>query len=97
MGREGFPYVGLEALAVGTPIVGYAHGGLPELVGACGSLVPAGDRDALGAAVFELLRDDVRRERLGECGRERVEQEFSLPRMVEAMKERYLAAAKADS
>ena len=95
MGREGFSYVGLEALAAGTPVVCYAHGGVPEVVGECGTLVPAGDREALGAAVLELLRDGDRREQLARCGRERAEREFSLPRMVEAMQERYLAAAEA--
>jgi glycosyltransferase involved in cell wall biosynthesis len=93
MGREGFPYVGLEAMAVGTPVVGYAHGGLPEMLGHCGRLVPPGDRDALGEAIQELLDDVGLRERLEECGRERVRTLFSLERMVEAMKDRYREAA----
>jgi glycosyltransferase involved in cell wall biosynthesis len=92
MGREGFPYVGLEAMAVGTPVVGYAHGGLPEMVGECGRLVPPGDRDALREAILELLRDPGLRERLADCARARVRTEFSLDRMVGAMKERYREA-----
>ena len=55
MGREGFPYVGLEAMAVGTPVVGYEHGGLPEMLGDCGLLVSPGDRNALGEAILHLL------------------------------------------
>ena len=42
--REGFGIVGLEALAVRTPVVCYAHGGLPEQIGECGVLVLPGDR-----------------------------------------------------
>jgi glycosyltransferase involved in cell wall biosynthesis len=91
--REGFPYVGLEAMAVGTPVVGYAHGGVPELVGPCGALVAPGDRDALAGEITRLLGDRPARESLAACGRERVAREFSLERMVEAMKDRYRRAA----
>jgi glycosyltransferase involved in cell wall biosynthesis len=90
---EGFPYVGLEALAAGTPVVGYASGGLPELVGPCGRLVPPGDRDALAESIVSLLADEGLRRELGDCGRERVAREFTLDRMVEAMKNAYLRAA----
>ena len=92
---EGFPYVGLEALAAGTPVVGYADGGLPELVGPCGRLVPPRDRNALAEAIVALLEDESLRRELGECGRRRVEQEFALDRMVEAMRNAYRRAAAA--
>lgn len=91
-GREGFPLTALEAMAVGTPVVGYDHGGLPELVADCGILVPPGDRPALAAAILRLVEDDGLRTRLGRCGRERVATCFTLPRFVEEMKERYLEA-----
>lgn len=93
-GPEGFSYAGLEAMAVGTPVVGYNHGALPELLGDCGVLVPPGDRAALGAAITRLLCDPELRVRLSGCGRRRVADEFSLTRTVESMKEGYWEAAK---
>jgi glycosyltransferase involved in cell wall biosynthesis len=92
-GGEGFGYAALEAMAVGTPVVGYAHGGLPELAGDCARLVPPGDRAALGRVLIELLDDAATRERLARCGRERVASSFSLDRVVGEMKERYVAVA----
>lgn len=91
---EGFGYAALEAMAVGTPVVGYAHGGLPELAGDCARLVPAGDRAALGRALIELVQDAAVREHLARCGRDRVAEEFTLERVVNTMKERYAAVAE---
>src|SRR5436309_2695212 len=93
LGREGFPYVGLEAMALGTPIVGYEHGGLPEMLGDCGLLVAPGDRSALRDAILELLGDRELCDRLARCGRERVRERFSLEKMVEAMKGCYREAS----
>jgi glycosyltransferase involved in cell wall biosynthesis len=95
VGREGFSYVALEALTAGTPVVGYATGGLAEVVGDCGMLVEPGDRAALAAAIRELLEDPDLRERLGRCGRERARERFSLERTVEAMRAHYLDVARA--
>ncbi|MEV0430700.1 glycosyltransferase family 4 protein [Micromonospora sp. NPDC050495] len=53
-----------EALRAGVPLVATAVGGLPELVGDAAVLVPAGDVDAVDAAVRDLLDDGTRRAEL---------------------------------
>ncbi|MEU2612388.1 glycosyltransferase family 4 protein [Micromonospora sp. NPDC007271] len=57
-----------EALRAGVPLVATAVGGLPELVGDAVVLVPAGDVDAVDAAVRDLLDDDPRRAELARRG-----------------------------
>ncbi|MFI6332762.1 glycosyltransferase family 4 protein [Micromonospora chersina] len=57
-----------EALGAGVPLVATAVGGLPELVGDAAVLVPAGDVDAVDAAVRDLLDDESRRAELGRRG-----------------------------
>ena len=63
---ENFPHAVVEALAVGTPVVATAVGGVPELVrdGENGLLVPAGDRAALAEAIHRLVSEPGLRERL---------------------------------
>jgi glycosyltransferase involved in cell wall biosynthesis len=63
---ENFPHTVVEALAVGTPVIATATGGVGEIVtdGENGLLVPLGDARALGAAVRRLFADDELRERL---------------------------------
>ena len=67
---ENFPHLVVEALAVGTPVIATAVGGVPEVVhdGENGLLVPAGDPDALAAAIERLVGDDELRAALGVCG-----------------------------
>ncbi len=54
---EGLPVVVMEALALHRPVIATAIAGIPELVrpGETGWLVPAGDAQALAAAMRELL------------------------------------------
>ena len=92
-GNEGFPFVGLESMALGTPVVGYAQGGIPEQVGDCGVLVAPGDRDGLCEALARVLTDDELRERLAAAARKRVAEQFTLERMVAGMKACYRDAA----
>ena len=65
---ENFPHTLVEALAVGTPVVATAVGGVPEIVrdGENGLLVPAGDPAALAAALRRFLGDAELQARLRE-------------------------------
>jgi len=56
---EGFGLTALEALAAGTPVVGYAGGAVGEVVGDAGLLVPSGDEDALANALGRFLDDGL--------------------------------------
>ena len=63
---ENFPHTVVEALAVGTPVVATAVGGVPEVVhdGENGLLVPPGDVEALAGAIRRVVGDRELRERL---------------------------------
>jgi glycosyltransferase involved in cell wall biosynthesis len=60
---DNLPQTVLEATACGTPVVGFAVGGIPDMVrpGITGLLVPALDVNALRAAIRALLQDRTRR------------------------------------
>jgi glycosyltransferase involved in cell wall biosynthesis len=66
---ENFPHTVVEALAVGSPVIATAVGGVPEVVqdGENGLLVPPGDAEALAAAIRRLFADDGLRRRLAEA------------------------------
>lgn len=77
---EAFPMAVLEAMAVGTPAVCTAVGGVPEMVddGVTGHLVPPRDPAALAARVGELLADRGRAQAMGAAARAKLEADFSL-------------------
>jgi len=57
---EGFGLTPLEALAAGTPVVGYRAGAVEEVVGDAGLLVDPADPDALGDALVAYLGDEAK-------------------------------------
>lgn len=89
---EALPLTALEMLACGTVVAAYASGGIPELLGECGTVVPTGDVDALARSIVALIDDAEERERLAGCGRKRVREDFSPRAMAAAMEDAYRAA-----
>lgn len=81
---EGFPFVLLEALAMGRPVVASRVNGVPELIEdhKTGLLVPARDPQALAAAIREVLRDPTAASKMGADGRAVVRERFTVDRMV---------------
>ncbi len=84
---EGFPTASMEAQAAGLPIVASDIGGTRETltVGETGFLCPPGDAAALAATLEPLLADADLRRRMGAAARRRVENDFTLTGMLQAM------------
>jgi glycosyltransferase involved in cell wall biosynthesis len=68
---EGWPLVLSEALQLGRPIVATRVGGVADLVRDAAVLVPAGDADALAAAVAGLVERPGQRRELAERAKRR--------------------------
>ena len=83
--NEGTPVSAIEALASGTPVVANRVGGVPDVVrdGVDGYLVEAGDVEGAAARLAELAADPELRARLGESGRARVVDRYSVARLVD--------------
>ena len=58
---EGLPNILLEGMALGTPVIATAVGGVPELValGVSGLLVPPSDPHALAEAMLETTENEA--------------------------------------
>lgn len=94
---EAFGAVQLEAMAAGKPVVscdvktGVAWVNQNEVTGL---VVPPKNPAALAEAITRLFRDEGLRERMGEAGQARVEQEFTVEKMVERVMRVYERALK---
>lgn len=89
---ETTPYVILEAMAAGKPVIASRIYGIPEMVeeGESGYLVRPGDAADLAGSLVRLIPDRPLRERLGRRGRERFEALFTAERMAQAIGDVYL-------
>ncbi|MFQ5957925.1 MAG: glycosyltransferase [Alphaproteobacteria bacterium] len=78
--QEGFANAILEGMAAGLPMVVTDVGGNREAVvdGLTGMIVPPRDPGVLGGAVLSLAREPARRKAMGEAGRRRAADRFSL-------------------
>ena len=83
--REGFPLSILEAMRAGLPVIASDVGGVGEAVeeGKTGFTVLAADVDALSDRLGRLIDDPALRQTMGEAGRERYLNMFTLDQMVD--------------
>jgi glycosyltransferase involved in cell wall biosynthesis len=92
---EGMPGAILEAMAVALPVVATAVGGTPEVVldGETGALVPPHDPAHFAAAIDRILDDPDSALQMGERGRLRVVERFSIRGTITLTKELYTRVA----
>ncbi|MCX7961704.1 MAG: glycosyltransferase family 4 protein [Burkholderiales bacterium] len=98
--RDGLPNVLLEAASQRLACVATRVAGIPELLedGVSGVLVPAEAPAALAEALASLMRDPLRRARLGAAARRRVETRFALAPNLERLAARFgLAGAQSEA
>jgi glycosyltransferase involved in cell wall biosynthesis len=88
--KEQFGRVIIEAHACATPVIGSDSGAIPEVIGEAGLVFPEGDARALAAALEQLRASPAECRRLGELGRQRVEDRFTWQRVAEQMRDIYL-------
>ncbi|MYL49264.1 glycosyltransferase [Halobacillus litoralis] len=90
--REVFPMVILESMAVGTPIISIDRGGISEalLEGQTGYLVTEHSTEAFHEKILTLFADSTKHRELSMKARQRVEEEFSLNKMVGETIQEYL-------
>lgn len=76
--KEGFGLVLLEAMAARRPIIGSTVGGIPEVLGASGVLVPPGNPEMLAEKMIHLYRSSPEeRQKLGDAGYARLVTQFT--------------------
>jgi len=93
---EGVSLTILEAMAAGLPVVATRVGGNAEVVldGETGIVVPGRQAAPLADAIAAMSADPRVRREMGEAGRRRVEQEFSIERMVDDYRRAYDACSR---
>ncbi|MBX2889524.1 MAG: glycosyltransferase family 4 protein [Saprospiraceae bacterium] len=86
--EDNLPNTVMESLACGTPVAGFATGGIPEMVGHLkeGFVAPQGDSQALATGLVEILAGKSPLAAYREAARRKVELEYTH----EAVAERYL-------
>lgn len=90
--EEGMPQSLTQALAMECPVVASAVGGVPEVVrdGLTGLLVPPRNPQTLAEKIAFLLRHPDQGKRMGQAGREAIQRDYSLERMLDKTEQLYV-------
>jgi glycosyltransferase involved in cell wall biosynthesis len=78
-------------MAAGKPVVATDAGGIPEAVvdGRTGIIVPVGNPEKLADGLLALLRNPDQARAMGQAGRKRVVERFTMGKMIEDMERIY--------
>ena len=84
---EGMPNVVMEAMAVGKPVVATDVNGAKELMqnGTTGLIIPPADPESLARAIASIIDDQTRLASLGQAGRKRVAEQFTIQKMADRL------------
>jgi glycosyltransferase involved in cell wall biosynthesis len=95
--EEALGRTAVEAMGVGRPVIASRIGGLPYTVtdGLTGLLFEPGNAADLARKIETLLDDPGLRQRLGEAGRRRFDQEFTWDKIIDTHYRRLLAPVHA--
>ena len=82
--KEGFPWIILEAMAAGKPIVATTVGGIPEMLEDKKEalLVPPANSDKLANSITKIIQDKKMANTLGENAKKRVGVDFHVEKMI---------------
>ena len=88
---EPFGRVFLEAMAAKKPVIAFNSGGAKEIVinNITGVLIPNGDIKLMSKALITLCESKEKRKQMGESGRKRVENHFTIEKHCEAVDDVY--------
>ena len=95
--NENFPYVVMEAMACGKPVIASRVGGIPDIVGQEGQkmLYEAGNENELTKKIIEMVNQRKEWSHIGNSNRERMMKEFSLGRILSGYLSLYAGLVKA--
>ena len=80
-----------EAMAMGLPVIGTLHGGIPELVedGISGFLVPERDAGAIATKLSYLIEHSEKWPQMGKAGRDRVKEKYDMNKLNQELSKLY--------
>jgi glycosyltransferase involved in cell wall biosynthesis len=94
--RDASPFVFVEAMAAGIPVIGTTVGAVPEMVveGETGFIVAPDDRRALAERMRLLLDDEALRRRIGQNGRRHVSTRYDARRNAQRLEQIFVEVAR---